>query len=633
MQRTYIISILVGNFIDWPIEQETVVFKGLKRVLIGTKEYRFYGPQQLENLCMVFSYSPFTLVLGCPLLGKLDLYIKTSVLRSSVKVDKEIPNEVELTELFRNQNPRLIYCNPSDDTTALPEKLSPYLGTLISTHRFKIMDDLYWDEHINGFLKGTVPFDVHSFPASCVFTTFRQVWHTFFMNTTFYESISKLPLLQIAPLSTRVPTVLIIDTHAPNVNHKALTMEVLNSQQFLRMSPESFRKWNHESVLASLDGTTTSVMEMRKLLSTIEFAPRLALHPSQIHWRAVVFEDHLIFNGRIPLADWFFLIHSSTKSWVTGIHEDIGSLKSCLTKIARRGILPEHWELIKRTSWRLPLQKKRLMVRLLFYDITSTERSMLKESKDSLFTSFGLVQLPNETWSSKAGLFRLYKKDGVLSSDYLDQCLEGFALENAKVLLNGSSSKCIICTTTNCNIFLDSCGHTYCDSCIKSYASMGGNTCPSCRNPFNDGQWSQIRRSTPRKQESLQFSKKDQILTLTNNLKGDIAIVVPNQDIKDQVLSWIGNLNPHLYLFDIDSFVSGSLKFDHLICTTALVPDVHMIEQMHQILQNNSTDCTSMHVLVGKTASDEEEDYKWVREFTKAYSNMIEMSSYVEPSN
>jgi Zinc finger, C3HC4 type (RING finger) len=630
MQRTYLVSINLGNFVDWPIESDTIIFKGYKKLTIGNKEYRFFGPPQVENLCMVFSYAPFSLVLSCPLLGKVDIYIKTSVLRSSVKVDKEIPNEYELTELFRCQYPRLLYSNPSDDSGALPEKIPLYIGTLISTNRFKVNDEYFWDETIRGFVKGTIPFDVHAFPVSCVFTTIKQSWYSFFMTTSFYETVNKMPLLSLPPLFTRVPTVLIIDYRAPTINYKVLTMEILKSQQYLRINPETYRKWHQERILESLDGSATSIIQIRKLLSNVEFAPRLAIHPSLIHWRAVVFEDRLVFNACVPSADWFFLINSSTKSWVTGYHEDVVSLKNCIQKLTKKEVYPEHWDLIKRTSWRLPLQKKRLMIRLLFYDISNVERLMMKESKDPLFTSFGLVQLQNETWSSKAGLFRLYKKDGILSSEYLDQCLEGFALENAKVLLNGTQPKCIICCTNNCNTFLDSCGHTFCDTCVKSHVSVGGTNCPVCRCVLRDGEWSQIRRSTPRKQETFQFSKKQQIVTLVTNLKGNIAVIVPNQDCKDQVLSWIDTSEERLYVFDIDSFVHDSYKFDHVICSTSLVPDIHMLEILHQILQNNSTDCTSMHVLVGKNGNGEEEDYKWVREFSKAYSNMIEMSSYIE---
>lgn len=628
MQKTYVTSIFIKNYLDWPVEpNEVVIFKGLRNVQIGRKEHRFFGPSQLESLLVTFSFAPFSLILSSPLLGKLDIFIKTSTLRSSLKVDKELPNELDITELFRTHFYRLLYC-PTEDYT-ISEKIPVTLGSLISTQRLKIGEDYYWDYFLQAFLKGNAPFDVQSLPVSCIFTTATASWYTSLCTSSFYEVVNKIPTLPAFSLSYRVPTILVVDSQAPPINYKILTLEVLKSLQYLRITPDTFRKWNNERLLITLDGTTTAIMELRKVLTTIEFSPRYCLHPSNIHWRSMIIEDGLSFQGYIPKADWYFLINSSTKSWVTGIHEDISQLRNCIKKILQKEILPEQWEQIRRTSWRIPLLKKRLMIRLIFYNSSVIERSMTRETLEPMYTSFGLVQLPNKEWSSKAGLLRLYKKDGILASEHLDDCLEGFALENAKVLMQANKPQCIICATNFCNTFLDNCGHSFCESCVQTLLNTNIVTCPSCRTEIQGT--TQIRRATPRKQETLQFSKKQQLVTLIQNLKGTIAIVVPDEICHEQVLEWLKNyLTENIYVLHKDSYVP-KIQYDHVLCSTCILPDIFVLDILHFILQNYSTDCTTMHVLVGKgTNADEEEDHKWVKEFSKCYSNMIEMSSYSE---
>jgi hypothetical protein len=285
--------------------------------------------------------------------------------------------------------------------------------------------------------------------------------------------------------------------------------------------------------------------------------------------------------------------------------------------------LPEMWSIVARNSWRLPLQKKRLMVRLNFYEVSATERAMFRDM-NRMMASFGLVQAPDATWSAKAGLLRLLKKDGVLPSDRLDDCLDGFALTNARDLLSPSRPQCIVCASNVCNAFLDACGHTFCDTCIQQHLHVGGTSCPVCRADLPERGWTQVRRVTSRRlNDPSVFAKQEQVVSLSKNLRGTMLFVAPTTECARQVVSWTNSSINIVTPMDppVASF------FDHIVCTTASLPTTASVRLLHELFQKHSTDTTTLHVLVERGNSTEE-DFSWVRDFCKSYSNLIEMSTY-----
>jgi hypothetical protein len=406
-------------------------------------------------------------------------------------------------------------------------------------------------------------------------------------------------------------------------------MEQLQAIPVLRIRLVDFQAWANSRAVPPLDGSASSVLNMRKSLFMAEQHPRFNIHPFHIHWKAAVWPVGTVFQGRVPRADWVFAIQASADSWASGFVSTAFSMDHLISQLRVPDTMPEVWNTVSRNSWRLPLQKKRLMVRLNFYEVSSAERLMFRDIPDRMMTSYGLLQKPNRTWCPKAALLRLLKRDGVLASDHLEQCLEGFSLQNAKELLDPSRPQCIVCATNVCDAFLDACGHTFCNGCIQQHVRVGGTSCPVCRAELSDRAWTQVRRVTSRRlHDAVAFAKQEQLVNLSRNLRGTLVFVAPNVDCGRQVVQWCGDA------IDIqtpsDPPIAGARQFDHIICTTSLLPSVASVRLLHELFQKHSTDTTTLHVLVARSGGspDDADDFSWVRDFSKCYPNLIEMSMY-----
>lgn len=628
MQKaTYVVTLLLRNFVFWPVEGGTVVFRGNRKVLVAGKELLWNGPTSLEHLLINLSFAPFTLNLSNATAGRVDLWIKTSSLKHSLKNESQIPLEADLTQLFRTHAARLIVCHPNDESF-VNEDMPSCIGKTSMIPRFKLTDDMFFDTFVEGFLQGSAPVDLPSLPLSLVFCPTNFAWHTGLLTTSFLETVEKLPQQKCASLSCRLKCVLVIDPTAPKCDFRALTLEILQEMPFLRMTMLDFQLWNSSHV-SHYDGTTQSLIAFRKSFGLAQTHPRFTVHPSHLHWRACVWQMGSIFQGRIPRGDWTFIVDCSAVSWSSALPANPMQLQSVAQQL-RGEFIPEQWDTVSKNSWRLPLTKKRLMVRLMFYDISSHERNVFsnRTGVDGMMATFGLMR-KDEEWSAEAALLKLLKKDGVLASDHLNTCLSGFALEHAQELLNPANarSQCVVCATNFCNTFLDACGHLFCDVCVRAHLDAGGDSCPVCRRKIEEDAWTQVRRTTTRKQDVVQFAKQEQVSYLTRNLKGNICLVVPNGDCALQVAKWSSRSD-----VVVESAVSPGppckRTYDHIICCTTLLPDSRSLELMHSLMQGNSTDVTTLHVLIARCNSGFEESHGWVRDFCKCYSNMIEMSSY-----
>lgn len=578
----------------------------------------------MHSLLSSLSFTPFILTLSQPLVGKLDIWIKTSSLRASLRNDLQLPMELELTQLLRMAGSRMNVC--ADDSTT--ELIPSSLGKLVSSSRFKILDELFWDVTLGGFVRGPVPFDVPSASLSIVFAAHGSSWSSDLLTDSFATLISKLPSTRTDVLTIRTPCTLVIDPRAPPIDPRMLTLEQVNTLSFLRMRLTDFQAWANSQSVPALDGSATSLLSMRKSLFTAEQHSRFSVHPFHLHWKAAIWPLGLVFQTRVPRADWVFAVHQNAESWATGFVSNQFALNHLFSQMRIPDATPEMWSIVSRNSWRLPLQKRRLMVRVHFYDMSALERAVFADllERQPMMTSFGLVQMPDQSWSSKAALLRLLKRNGILSSDRLKHCLEGFSLQNAEELLAPTRSSCIVCTTNTCNAFLDACGHTFCDSCIVQHVNVGGTSCPVCRAEICENGWTQVRRVTSRRlADPVSFAKQDQLVNLARNLRGSLVFVAPTVDTGRQVATWIEESNATVYTpFDAPL---GDCSFDHIVCTTALLPSARCVKLLHELFQKHSTDTTTLHVLVARKHGTEE-DFAWVKDFSKCYSNLIEMSMY-----
>lgn len=614
--------------IPWPARSGMVVFCGNGVVLVDAEQVRWTANPELDSLLGAVSYSPYLLHLSNPTVGKVDLWVRTTVLRSSLRNEMQMPLEAELTQLLRAAANIAFVAHPTDDPLA--ETPPSTVGRLVSGARLKIMDELFWDMGVGGFVKGAVPFDVPSLPLSLVFAPCGSAWNSQLLTSSFEELCSRLPTTRGDPLSLRTPTVLVIDPAAPFLDTRILSLQQINSQPFLRIRLSDMQAWMNQTQVPSFNGTCSSVLSLRKGIAAADADGRFSLHPYHLHWKAAVWPLGTVFQGRVPRADWVFAVSTSPEGWATGFVHSTPQFDHLRAQLRHGDGLPEFWDMVARNSWRLPLQKKRLMIRLQFYEVSAAERAVFRNTRNRMMSSFGLVEKADGSWSAKAGMLRLLKRDGVLPADRLESCLEGFPLTNALELLHTTKPQCIICATHPCNAFLDLCGHTFCDTCLTQHVTHGGTSCPVCRAELTETGWTQVRRTTSRRVDSGgTFSKQEQVVSLSQNLRGSKCFVMPNAATAEQVLSWLGTLSNDVMLACPGDFVPHTAQFDHLICTTALLPSATCITLLHKLMQKHSTDTTTLHVLVAsRTATVAQEETDWVREFSRCYSHMIEMSSY-----
>ena len=184
-----------------------------------------------------------------------------------------------------------------------------------------------------------------------------------------------------------------------------------------------------------------------------------------------------------------------------------------------------------------------------------------------------------------------------------------------------------MCASNVCDTFLDACGHTFCDTCVQQHVRVGGTSCPVCRADLPDKGWTQVRRVTSRRlHDAVSFAKQDQLVNLARNLRGNLVFVAPSVDCGRQVVQWCGEA------IDIqtptDPPLAATRQFDHIVCSTCLLPTVASVRLLHELFQKHSTDTTTLHVLVARGGTHADEDFSWVRDFSKCYPNLIEMSMY-----
>lgn len=397
-------------------------------------------------------------------------------------------------------------------------------------------------------------------------------------------------------------TVLWLDESAPHIA-STFTIGELAETPLLRMTRAQYH---------SLGDWGTDIAQ-RKQIKRARTDPTLTVPSSRISWRAVVYtpsEGHVDFVR----ANWRVLLVVDAVAFSSGIIST-PLLQTQLPPSVTDSIEPsaEQLKAICDMSWRsdtIPAVHIRVQ---LFAEVNDSPLGGLVRELESPYGQFGLAYEPNSNVLSRSAFLRRHLKNGMaMHTDNISLAYDGFRLRSAQEI---GTEACSICTVNPTNAMLDSCGHTYCASCLLELTAYG-LICPGCRVPFVE--WTsfsstmRLNRETP--------SLRRRMLEALHPCKDDV-IVSPNSAVTAVLKEWF----PDVPIATTFYTSSPCPRTGRLIL--AWTPSL-ALGQLDNVVQHAMTEGMVIEIVAEAESSDETVVFQWLRDFTPQYKGMSESTLY-----
>jgi hypothetical protein len=584
--KKYLFSLLIQDVV-WPSHKGEIVFETLGNVTVKDTPVKWTSSLKLELILTNLSYY-HAFFLENPSMGRIDVFSRSKA--------RELVGEVDLMLLFREF--RVFYLH--NEGSALSESFLP--GSFIhkTIRRFSI-DDWVWDARLGGFLKEEgVAFDIEV-PNMSIIYAYDDNWSEL-VKSKIRETIEPW---KIRGLLLRTTCNIIIDELAPSIDFRILNMDFLNSIEFLRMNPTNYKEWVDRCAVHEAFNSPQDFLYIRKSIEDARANGKYCVNPQHLQWRSSTWNQNLMLGDFAPIADWKFLVYTNPLAWANMLPHSMFAIS--------RLYCPEAFGIIMSNAIRLPLDVRGLIIRSHFITPTPAEKMVAARflGHDLMMQSFGL-HFVNGKWSSKPSMLTIHKRNHVLGSNFIDACFDGFAKEAAHKLLS-AKEECTICSTDPSTTLLDNCGHVFCEPCIKSHITFGGDSCPICRARLDT--WTTIKRSTERCMTEELISKKDYLESWP--LDDDTLIVVPNAVVAEQVAEWMGH---DIDLVMLDAAIKK--KYGNIVLTTSLLKTSLELGALHRIFQAAMRDGTVLHVFMDEAAPP------WLEDFSMCYKGIMQISVY-----
>jgi len=588
--RKYIFSLLIQD-VSWPSTRGEITFESLNNLNVAGIPVKWTSSLKLELILSNLSYH-YAIVLENPVMGRVDVFSRSRT--------RDIASEIDIVVLLREFKVYVM-----NDIT-INENFLP--GSFIpkTTRRF-LIDEWSWDPLLGGFIKEEeTPFDVDIPNMSFVYSN-KEDWSALASKIS-RVCITPIPTrsLQSRALSMRTSCNLIIDEKASKIDFRVLNMDFINSNEFLVMRYEDYHTWIMRcSVYNENPENPHSLIEVRKSIDMARANGKYCVNPLQIHWRTATWDQKILFEHGHPSADWKFLVFVSASGWANMLPFTQNAISRFHCPVGIGSVFLN--------AIRLEDDVRGLTIRSHFVTQTAAEKIVAARfiGHNKLMQAFGLHAL-NGKWTSKPSMLAIHKVSNILGSNLIDLCFDGFAKDEAHKLLE-HSRECSICSTEMSTSLLDYCGHVFCESCIKSHISYGGDTCPICRAELQS--WTTIKRSTNRRKIEEHLSKKIYLEEMP--LEGAL-VVVPTNFIAEVIETWIP---PHVDRVSLESSVPQK-KYEQLILLTSYIRTASEVAKLHKLFQDCMQDGTVLHVLMDDNLPP------WLDDFASCYKGLVQVSVY-----
>jgi len=475
----------------------------------------------------------------------------------------------------------------------------------------------------------------------------------------------------IAPPPTdgrRIKCTLVLDEEAPPVDVRLLTPVNLDQIGILVMSPEQYFQWISASELkfSTLESSVDLRSGIYKSIMDYRFAPA----PFMYQWRNFVFSSQTRLQGTYPHSDWScIIINSSALDFLTRSlsFSTLGQIRRTLYfKGAGRF---EYYAPLERSLFRTKFrQEMHVMVypcEVVHAYEKTLEKSLKDRPLDQFMASMGFLRVNDvrgDVWSEKLFNIKIRKSGHFIYSDFIEDCFDGFALENAKKIVS-SPPECCVCCTNAVDTLLEGCGHSYCNVCLSTMLEsipvsefrQGRQMadCPSCRCTFSKESFIQFKayKTTRRKSKEDGLSRKKALHMILNKGFGSppkqsssLELDMESEEEPKYFIDHSGDPSNTLLIIPFSAVLSKVMDWfpgNHCVCldsATLEIPESHkysrivmlspfmeiggtILERLHTLLQSRTTAKFTLEILSLTYGShfSAAEDFAWTRSMGEAY--------------
>ena len=397
-------------------------------------------------------------------------------------------------------------------------------------------------------------------------------------------------------------TILWLDESAPLLNSWFTVKDI--DVPLLRMTRAQYQ---------SLKDWGTDIAQ-RKQIKRARLDSSLHVPSSRISWRAVVYtpgEGHVEYVR----ANWRVLLVFDAKAFASGMITT-PLLQVQLPPSVTDSIEPsaEQLKAICDMSWRSDTIPKMHVKVHLFAELNDNPLGGLVRELESPYGQFGLAYEPNSHVLSRSAFLRHHLKHGMtMHTDNIPLAYDGYRLRSAQEI---GREACSICTENATNSMLDSCGHTYCKTCLLELANYD-LVCPACRVPFIE--WTTFSSTTRRVRETPAFRRR--MLELLKPTKDDV-IVSPNSAVTEVLKEWFPDV-PVVTTFYIPFNVCPRTKRLIFSWTPSFA-----LGDVDELVQQAMTEGMVIEIVAEAESSDETVVFQWLHDFTPQYTGMSESTTY-----
>lgn len=343
----------------------------------------------------------------------------------------------------------------------------------------------------------------------------------------------------------RIKCSLVLDEDAPKVDTRLLTPGNLEILEVLFMTSQDYFQWVSASreKYSSLESSVWLREAVHK--STMDF--RFSPPPFMYIWKVFVCNSKLKRENYVmnPCSEWSCLaLNSNAMEYCRKSigYETLHQVRtSSFPLFFRECERFEYFNALESSMLRVPFTKS-FVITVHKCDVghayeKNFEKVFKDKPADSFMASMGFLRKPQtmafiplkEEWDAKQFNLRIRKTAGYIYSDFIEDCFEGFSLDNAKNIISSNPNECVICCTNSVNVLLESCGHSFCLNCINTMLDTGSSQndilrkvqepCPNCRTMFSKDsliQFKQYKTTRKKSKEDTSLTRKRALLHLLN---------------------------------------------------------------------------------------------------------------------
>lgn len=436
----------------------------------------------------------------------------------------------------------------------------------------------------------------------------------------FREALATVPELPLAVCTVArrdaslvsalsVPTILVLDPDAPYQDTRVLTPRALMSMTVFRLAPRDYAAW-----AAANPPLAADPVRARTLLVRATQNPSIAVPPHQLVWRAVVHTDDIA-----PLA-------AAQRRVVVDLSGTTFTARRVLPWVAPECFIDDS------RAWIVPFPHA-VTLQIQMVSPNGWERRP-RAPREAHMAAFGLARTAAGEWTAPAFWHAVLKRrlDFSLHKGHIDDCLDGFARDQARALCSDAPPQCSVCCDAPCGVLLDACGHSFCIGCTTRMLELRSHgeaaRCPVCRAPFAVDTRTWIR-TQGRPDPKPVLSRQTAIERLTRRNPSTL-VVFADAETAAAGRPWVTNADAVVHVLGEPL---PARAFDKLVLTWAWMSVgatgcAAPLTAVHRVIQACAAPNSTVVVVCDTPEEDATDVLNWTRELATAYPRMGVTSKY-----